>query len=104
MRVVCDTINNRINADLKYLGGKDPSSVCSKGYDGFKGKDPNPTHPGDIRAYDYSNKLATDLVNGQHQSQIQSTHFDASRTSFQKMEDKGGLRYDQKIGNHYFFT
>jgi hypothetical protein len=85
MDAVGDTINNRIDANKSYTGGSDPTKVCEKGYDGFKGNDPNPSNPADQSAYDHSKGVAESIVNKEHKSEIDSTHFDASRDSFKKM-------------------
>ena len=47
MNLVADTIRNREQANKSYLGGSDLEKICNKGYEGARGKDPNPIHPGD---------------------------------------------------------
>jgi hypothetical protein len=93
MNLVADTIRNREQANKSYLGGSDLEKICNKGYEGARGKDPNPIHPGDKVAFEHSRQLAEKLINGNYQAGTNYTHFASSRNSFKKMEDKGGLNF-----------
>jgi len=104
MEAVASTINNRYNMDRSYMGGQDYNSICNKGYEGARGSNPNPTNKYDQESYNYSKQLAEQVVNKSLKDTTGgATHFDASRDSFKKFEDKGGMKYTEQIGKHYFF-
>jgi len=101
MDAVGSTIVNRKAMNRSYLGGSDYQEICKKGYLGYNGANPNPKHKDDISAWNHSQQVAKQIVQGTFKDTMNgATHFNTNPNAWKgnaKMEDKG------QVGHHHFW-
>jgi spore germination cell wall hydrolase CwlJ-like protein len=106
MKAVASTIKNRYDMNRSYLGGQNYTNICTSGYEGGKGSEPDPSKmaTADKKAWEYSQNLADQIISGEFTDTTGgATHFDKSADSFNNLPNPEKMNYMFQLGNHHFF-